>query len=172
MHTHIDWNAVAAIAAVIGLLFTVYFSYRSMRFSYETMTIQRKVLTQQATENFSLALRELSPKIDALFPEFFHRQPLNPTRVMAAIQNVEDRYVVLNYFNLCEALARGVATGAYDKEIVKTARRTVLIRAYLCFQPFIQAERAKEPGTPYWKELEDLVVEWCPKGDLAPRLEP
>jgi RecG-like helicase len=69
----------------------------------------------------------------------------------------KDLHQLLNYY---ESLARGVYQEIYDKEVIKSGRKTAMSRVLRAFKSYIDKSRIRTGSTKLWSELESLVSEW------------
>jgi len=118
----------------------------------------RRVAAQAALGEYNQSV--LSSALQSEFDYLNCREAIPLSKIEAGFANQpnlqKELHQLLNYY---ESLARGVFQNIYDEQVIKTGRRSAMIRALRAFNSYIDSRR-KNSSPNAWTELESLVARW------------
>ena len=134
---------------VLGLSFTVYFSYRTAKYSKQTYTS-----TQLERYNLRIAetRRELSKFLEV---EMSKNEKIVIEKFEELSVDHEARAALAAYLNAYERLCRDINLKIIDREIALLANRTLILNTYKRFELLITSRRTEGKRT--WMQLETLA---------------
>jgi hypothetical protein len=147
-------GSAESIVLVLTLVFTVYFSYRSMRIQQETTSLK-------ASEDFSE--RDLAKQglIEAHLGIAIYQEKEDMTdKFIEMNQDPANRLKLVGYLNFYESLARGLNLKIYDDRIFRMSRKAMTIKTFNIFRGFIYDYRTRYNRGTAWCEFEKLVRRW------------
>jgi len=158
-------SLITACIALIGLVYAaiqIQAVRRQVEASYKVNEANhdwnRRMAAQSAINEFNQSTVTRTLQVEFNFINLTEAIPL--ANIEAAFKKHSDLQNELHQFlNFYESIARGVFQKIYDEEVVKTARRTVMVRALKSFDAYIE-ERRKAYSNAAWAQLDALVAEW------------
>lgn len=152
------WEPLALLVLIGGFVYTA---------------IQVHLLRQGQRGNHDWNRRKAAQDITTAFNERVHqpellekllqynerKKPIPADDLLAAFKASPSLgltvHTLLNYY---EALARGINQQIFDEKVIKAAKRSVMIRTFRLFEPYIKQRRLFTSDA--WSELEGMVVTW------------
>ena len=74
---------------------------------------------------------------------------------------IKDHSALIRVLNNYEYIAVGIKTGAFDKELYKNLKQSIVVRDWAALQPYVKVLRIRYKRPKIGKELEDLAKEWA-----------
>ncbi len=183
-HLSIILEVISAAAVVISILYLakrIKLQTEAQKLQLEQLKQQflihsenhewsRRIETQKALDSYNRleAVLTLNEKFSFLSEK--HAIPLNT--ILNVIQAENDHGIkvhlsrLLNYY---ENLSNGVDLAIYDEEIIKSARRNVMIRTHTAFSEYMDYERRERNSLAYTK-FGALVNKWEKQGEKSLQL--
>jgi len=131
----------------------------------------RRIAAQEALRLYNYNLQSSSLRASFDYLNCFDSIPLETiSKEFEANKNLQsDLHELLNFF---EALARGIHQGLFDELVIKSARRTDLVRCERAFRNYID-KRRDTVNSRVWVELSHLAAEWAnEENSIQRRLPP
>lgn len=148
----------SALLVLIGLLYGSW-QIKLLKLTHkENLEWNRRIETQKALTEYNL--HQVAPDLNMAF-NFINVE--RPHR----IDDLRDGFSkdpklqsqCHSLLNANEGFARGIRQGVFDDEIVRSARKTAMIRTYTAFKEYIDHRRLENNYSAY-REFEDLVNRW------------
>lgn len=117
----------------------------------------RRKAAQDAIRAFDFTL--LSKKFQTAFDVINRTEAIPMGAIDKAYEaNPEIQMELHHLLNFYEGLSRGINQGLFDEEIIKTARRSDMIRCVVLFQNYLTHRRIEHPNA--WSELSFIAHKW------------
>lgn len=130
----------------------------------------RRIETQKSLDSYNRleAVLTLNEKFGFLSEK--HAIPLNTILEAIQSENNHDLKVLLaRLLSYYENLSNGVDLAIYDEEIIKSARRNVMIRTHTAFSEYMEYERRERNPLAYTK-FRAIVQKWENEGERSLKL--
>lgn len=154
---------IASSAMVLSLCYLSIQIKQQSKIHNENHDWNRRIETQKALDAYSRL-----ESVIALNKEFHFmgkKHAIECGDILESIDKSQEIRVdlsrLLNYY---ENLSNGVDLGIYDEEIIKSARRNVMIRTYTAFSNYIDYERGERNPLAYVK-FKAIVDKWEKEGE-------
>jgi len=156
------WNLIIRSLTMIivgaGLFYTGYQIKLSRLFHRDNHDWNRRIESQKALVHYNTTV--MSTKLNEMFDFMNINKSIPLDKIMSEIEkSKETQNLIHRYLNIYEGYARGIIQGIYDEELIKNARRGVMVKTYLRFKEYIEF-RKQQWGPTAWKELESMANKW------------
>lgn len=129
--------------------------------AYRTARLNQKVLTLRAAEDFAEKDKTNQAALERILEaSILLHEKIAPEKLRMLEQNPEHRLCLLTYLNHYESLARGVNMGIYDEEVIRVARKSLMIKEFRLWEGYIEDYRKRFDRPLAWCEFERLVKRW------------
>lgn len=154
---------IVQIASGLAVLISVFYVALQLKLIRQTHVDNHDWNRRKAAQEITLELNNILADSDQLQRElnFMNRMETIPLdEVLEAIKKDSATQLrigkILNAYN---SVARGVLHGVYDKELIASARKNGMIKAFDSFQSYIIFRR-KQSISSLWDNYESLINEW------------
>ena len=165
------------IVVILGVGFAGFQVYLSRKNSDRLVAIHRAELdhAKRVAAQQALAAYRLSVTLSNLQMHFHYIDKIREIPIEEILEALKrepelkvELHDLLNYY---EGLARGIAQGIYDEQVIKAGRYGAMRRAYRAFLPYIIYRRAENKSSRAWVDLESIILKWIGE-DNTPELRP
>jgi len=118
----------------------------------------RRMASQSALKEYNQSV--LSSKLQSEFDYLNCTESIPLKNIQEGFSKHPDLQKELHQLlNFYEGLARGIFQNIYDGEVIKTGRRSAMMKALRAFNSYIESRRKTSSPTA-WTDLESLVAQW------------
>jgi len=153
---------IASLAAIISIIYLAKQIHQQSTIHSENHEWNRRIETQKALDAYNRleSVVALNQKFE--FMQKKHAIPCSD--ILEAVKDSNLRVHMARLLNYYENLSNGVDLGIYDEEIIKSARRNVMIRTFEAFSEYMDYERRERNHLAYVK-FRAIVEKWTKEGE-------
>ncbi len=156
----IEQVSIVDAITLVGVIYagiTVYLIHKTNKDNHEW---NRRIASQNAIKDINIYSGDIITELNKIFNTHSSKESIPLKTILAEIDKDGDIQIKINYIlNSYEALSRGVHHLIYDEEIIKVARRGIMINQYNLYHNYIEQRREVSNKKAY-SELEALINKW------------
>lgn len=167
-------TVIVATASALFVAIGLFYAARQLRLLIRTHADNhewnRRIAAQEAVAQVNTTAK--TEDLNARFNYIAHSDPVPLAEVNEAFEEDPGLRVKLNVLlNSYEGLARGVFLGIYSEAVIKSARRSPMLRTFNAFREYINHRRIS--GSPLvWVEYEKIIDKWTAEQKATVKMEP
>lgn len=159
-----DFESISIIlqsASLVLIAIGLYHLVLTRKVHSQNHDLTRRITTQEILRENNK--HELSKKLSVHFDWINSKDSIALKKILVVLEEDENKEVqgaLHALINIYEGYARGIFQGVYDEELIKVARKTVMIRMNFQFQSYINYRREYWRNDKVWDQFEKLVKKW------------
>jgi hypothetical protein len=149
------------IITFIGVVYAGIQVYLLRKTNKDNHEWNRRISSQDAIINIGNYSGDVITDLNNIFDTLNIKESIPLDKILTSIQKDKSIQIKINHvLNSYEALARGIAHSVYDEQIIKDARRGMIIRQYNTYCNYIENRRQVLSNQNIYRDLESLVNKW------------
>ncbi|WP_118974209.1 DUF4760 domain-containing protein [Taibaiella koreensis] len=163
MKTFEIWSLAIQIVGILAVVVTILYASKQIRINKnihkETLEWNRKTVTENELNNrHDKEIRSfLTKKFQAYVEKGICKIPL--VKIQDAIRDeIDIQLQIHSYLNRYERISRGIKNGLYDRAMIISAMKYVIVKVYFNYEDYIEYRRTIANKNS-WKHFESLAKE-------------